>query len=112
VLSLFAFAGVLGCDDTGGSSNGNDLATATVADMAQAAVVHDLAMSNSGGDGGLKALCATCTDNSECGTGMCLPYMGGTIKKCSHSCTPATAAQDCPGVAMCNNMAPAVCKCQ
>jgi hypothetical protein len=111
VLSLFAAVAGCGMDEGSTTGTGQDLATANVQDLAHAAV-NDLAMSGTGGDGGLKALCATCANNNECASGMCLPYMGGATKKCSHSCTPATAAMDCPGVAMCNNMNPAVCKCQ
>jgi hypothetical protein len=36
-------------------------------------------------------------------------YMGGQKHFCSHSCAPATAGTDCPGVGMCSGMN--VCKC-
>ena len=111
VCVLALFAGVAACDDDTGANSGNDLATATLADMTQTAA-HDLAMSGGdggSGDGGLKALCAPCTVDGECESGSCLPYMGGQKHFCSHSCAPATAGTDCPGVGMCSGMN--VCKC-
>lgn len=114
VVSLFV--GVAGC--------GNDTTMNAVDDLSMSMVVHDLAQPTTGGDmaksnadgghgtdggNGLLALCATCTMDNQCASGACLPYAGGTTKKCSHTCTPAMASTDCPGINMCNGMN--ICKC-
>jgi hypothetical protein len=65
--------------------------------------------SDGGGSGSGKALCAACTTDTECASGLCAPYMMGNVKKCSHSCAAATASTDCPGINACNGMN--VCKC-
>ena len=112
VFSL-VFAGVVGCDDDG-STTTQDLASASIQDLAQGATGNDLSMPQNGDGGssdggGLKAICAPCTADGECESGSCLPDMGGQKHYCSHSCTAATAATDCPGVAMCGGMGD--CKC-
>jgi hypothetical protein len=112
VLSLFF--GVIGCGDTETMTSMPDLPAVVVHDMAQSTSGGggDMAHATTGGDGGgsLLPLCSICTGNTECASGSCVMYNNGT-KKCSHSCTPATAATDCPGVNQCNNQVPAVCKC-
>jgi hypothetical protein len=107
-LILSLAVGVIGCGDDQ-SSGGNDLAMSSGGDMAHATTGGDMAMSSTG-DGGLLALCAICVNNTDCASGLCQMYNNGT-KKCSHSCTPTTASTDCPGVNMCNNQTPAVCRC-
>jgi hypothetical protein len=110
VLSLFV--GVVGCGDNETTMSTPDMPI-VIHDMAQSTSGGDMAHATTGGDGGgsLLPLCSICTGNSECASGSCVTYNNGT-KKCSHSCTPATAATDCPGVNQCNNQMPAVCKCQ
>ncbi len=114
VVSLFV--GVAGCGNTTATPPANDLSMSMVVqDLAQPTTSGDMAKSNADGghgtDGGsgLLALCATCTQDSQCASGSCIAYMGGATKKCSHTCTPAMATIDCPGINMCNGMG--VCKC-
>ncbi len=92
---------------------GNDLSMSMpVPDLAQptsSSLDMAKAPGDGGGgvDGGLAGLCQLCTNNSQCASGLCAPYMG--IKKCTHSCTPAMAGTDCPGINACNGMG--LCKC-
>lgn len=101
--------GVVGCGDDSSPATTMDLSAPSGADLSHGAVA-DLAMPGDDGGTGLKALCATCAQDSECASGSCIAYMGGNSKKCSHSCAMATAATDCPGIGMCSGMN--VCKCQ
>jgi hypothetical protein len=90
----------------GGGGGSHDMAQSSSgggADMAK------MSSSDGGSSGGLKPLCQTCTQDNECASGSCVAYMGGAIKKCSHTCATATAATDCPGINACNGMN--VCKC-
>jgi hypothetical protein len=127
-----------GCTmDQPGGGGGDDLAMSSSNDLAGGGGNHDLAngggnhdLANGGGNpdltgtppqdlsmssstdlaGALLPLCATCTSNTECASGQCVPYMMGATMKCSNVCHTATATTDCPGINACNGMS--YCKCQ
>ena len=50
-------------------------------------------------------LCALCTSDADCVSGLCRMY-GDGYRKCSHTCTVGQEAIDCPAPAegFCNNM--------
>ena len=103
-------AGAVGCGDDTGSTTTQDLSMSLPGDMANTGA-GDMAKSSSDAGSSLLALCATCTKDSECASGACLIYGMGQnpTKKCSHTCSNATASTDCPGINACTNKNTCLC---
>ncbi|HEX5060475.1 MAG TPA: hypothetical protein VFV99_14005 [Kofleriaceae bacterium] len=52
-------------------------------------------------------LCALCTSDTDCETGICWTYGNGQ-SKCTHTCTAGEEAADCP-TGRCNGMGYCMC---
>jgi hypothetical protein len=117
-ILVTCLAGV-GC---GSDSTGNDGGTGTDAASTDAmgptdgTADHDGTPINDSGTGGIDAgsVCTTpgatgldmsCSVNSDCASCLCFMY-NNRGKLCSHTCSPATAATDCPApfIGLCNGM--------
>jgi hypothetical protein len=103
LLSLAVAVAGVGC---GGSSPPPESSP----DLAQAGVGADMATApQSGGDmaggGTLLPFGANCTSNPQCASNLCAQFVMGMVHRCTKTCTPATAATDCPAPAdgTCNN---------
>jgi hypothetical protein len=66
----------------------------------------DMVMTSHGSDGGLRALAAMCTADSQCASNVCAPYKMGAYQLCTLKCTPMMSAPQCtaPSDGTCNGM--------
>jgi hypothetical protein len=80
--------------DDAGTGPTHDLAEQQSPGSDMARVGYDLAGSMGNPNGA--AFGATCTQNSDCMSGMCELFRMHTIMLCTQPCTAATQATDCP----------------
>jgi hypothetical protein len=84
----------------GGGQAGGDMATAA----------HDLA---GGGTVGTKAFGDLCAVDGDCMSGMCRPFVMGSVHRCTQPCNAANPASTCPSppsTGTCTNAQPPYCK--
>lgn len=78
-----------GSAGSGGGGGGDSSST----DMS---ITHPVSTDMAGMTPGTAAFGASCTQNSDCQSLLCEPFVMGSIHRCTKTCTVATQATDCP----------------